>query len=101
MVRWTSDLALLASVKSLDAKRVRAALDQTFAFRKTHALPAMLLEPPATWAAPYTAMTAEDQLKWSTLADLTSAGQAFLDPVLAGELDSTWIPPSWTWQGRP
>jgi hypothetical protein len=30
---------LLATVQSIDAKRLRAALEQTFAFRKTHAVP--------------------------------------------------------------
>ena len=33
------DLALLAGVRSLEAERVRAALEQTFGFRKTHDLP--------------------------------------------------------------
>lgn len=54
------DLALLAGVRSLDAKRMRAALEQTFGFRKTHALPATLPAPPASWAAPYAALAAED-----------------------------------------
>jgi hypothetical protein len=94
------DLALLASVKSLDAKRVRAALDQTFGFRKTHNLPAILPDPPSTWAAPYAAMAAEDQLDWPTLAEVTAAARAFLDPVLAGTLDGTWDLDHWAWRTR-
>ena len=91
------DLALLAGVKPLESKRVRAALEQTFGFRKTHDLPAALPEPPATWAAPYAAMAAEDQLEWATLADVTAAARAFLDPVLGGSLDLFWDPARRAW----
>lgn len=91
------DLALLAGVKPLESKRVRAALEQTFGFRKTHDLPATLPEPPATWAAPYAAMAAEDQLEWATLADVTAAARAFLDPVLGGSLDLIWDPARRAW----
>jgi hypothetical protein len=38
---------------------------------------------------PYAAMAREDQLAWPTLDDVTSAAKAFLDPVLAGDLDAT------------
>ena len=91
------DLALLAGVKPLDSKRVRAALEQTFGFRKTHDLPTALPEPPATWAAPYAAMAAEDQLAWSTLTDVIAAARAFLDPVLGGSLDLIWDPARRAW----
>jgi hypothetical protein len=96
-VKDLPDLALLASVKSLDAKRVRAALEQTFGFRKTHDLPVTLPEPPALWAGPYAAMAREDELRWPTLADITAATSAFLEPILAGGLDATWKPERWTW----
>jgi hypothetical protein len=91
------DLALLAGVKPLESKRVRAALEQTFGFRKTHDLPAALPQPPATWAAPYAAMAAEDQLDWPTLAVVTAAACTFLDPVLDGTLDLIWDPARRAW----
>lgn len=94
------DLALLAGTKALDAKRVRAALDQTFGFRKTHDLPSTLPDPPGTWTAPYAAMAAEDQLAWPTLAEVTAAARAFLDPILTGAVASTWNPPTWSWERR-
>ena len=34
---------------------------------------------------------------WATLADVTKAAQAFLDPALAGRLDATWEPARWRW----
>jgi hypothetical protein len=99
-VKDLPDLALLATVQSIDAKRLRAALDQTFGFRNSHGVPAALPEPPPTWAAPYAAMAREDQLAWPTLAAVTAAARAFLDPVLAGGLDAAWSPEACAW-GRP
>jgi hypothetical protein len=68
------DIALLAGVKPLDAARLRAALEQTFAFRKTHALPAALPPPPVTWETPYAAMAREDRLAWATSTRDAAAG---------------------------
>ncbi len=99
-VKDLPDLALLATAQAIDARRLRAALDQTFTFRKTHPLPAQLPAPQLAWAAPYTAMAREDQLAWRTLAEVTAAATAFLDPVLAGDLDAVWTPASWAWASR-
>jgi Nucleotidyl transferase AbiEii toxin, Type IV TA system len=99
-VKDLPDLGLLATAHALDARRLRDALDQTFTFRKTHALPAALPPPMAGWAAPYAAMSREDQLPWATLDDVTKAVQAFLDPVLAGTLHATWERTSWSWRPR-
>lgn len=96
-VKDLPDLALLATAQAIDANRLRAALEQTFGFRKTHSLPAALQEPPPTWAAPYVRMAREDQLAWATLAEVTAAARAFLDPVLAGESDRAWSPETWSW----
>jgi len=99
-VKDLPDLALLATAQQLDADRLRAALEQTFTFRKTHPLPAFVPTPLDAWRAPYEAMAREDQLSWTTLEEVTKAVQAFLDPVLAGALDATWEPAAWTWRIR-
>lgn len=96
-VKDLPDLALLASAQELDAVLLHEALEQTFAFRKTHPLPASLPVPADTWRTPYQAMAREDQLAWATLEEVTKAAQSFLDPVLAGPLDATWDPSKWTW----
>lgn len=96
-VKDLPDIALLATAQAVDARRLRAALEQTFTFRKTHPLPAVLPDPLSAWATPYAAMAREDQLVWPTLDDVTSAAKAFLDPVLAGDLDATWDPDTWAW----
>jgi hypothetical protein len=99
-VKDLPDIALLATAQPLDAIRLRKALEQTFAFRNTHPLPPHLPEPISTWASPYAAMAREDELVWQTLDAVSKAAQAFLDPVLAGELDAHWEPASWHWQPR-
>ena len=98
-VKDLPDLALLATAQPLDARRLRAALEQTFGFRRTHALPAAMPAPPPTWTTPYAAMVREDDLAWRTLDDVTTAAQAFLNPVLGGEPDATWSPGEWAWRG--
>ena len=99
-VKDLPDLALLATARAIDAKRLRAALEQTFTFRKTHPLPALVPTPLPAWTTPYVAMAREDHLAWPTLDDVTKAAQAFLDPVLAGGLDAVWNSGTWTWARR-
>jgi hypothetical protein len=94
------DLALLAKAQAIDARVLRAALEQTFEHRKTHQLPLAFPAPPLAWESPYAAMAREDQLEWATLADVTVAVRSFLDPVLAGDLDAIWTPNTWSWGRR-
>lgn len=96
-VKDLPDLALLATAQPIDANRLRAALEQTFTFRTTHALPASVPSPIEAWRRPYEAMAREDQLTWATLEDVTRAARAFLDPVLTGLADATWDPSHWAW----
>lgn len=96
-VKDLPDLALLATARPLEASRLRAALEQTFTFRKTHALPSRLPAPPDAWTSPYAAMARDDRLSWPTLAEVTAAAAAFLDPVLVGGAPGTWEPAGWSW----
>jgi hypothetical protein len=43
-------------------------------------------------------MAREDELAWPTLADVTRAARAFLEPVLRSEAGPTWIPDNWSWR---
>jgi hypothetical protein len=97
-VKDLPDIALLASAQAIDSRRLRAALEQTFSFRKTHALPITLPEPPTTWLAPYVVLARDDLLPWPTLAEVSAAAKAFLDPVLTGGLDARWDPEPWDWR---
>lgn len=97
-VKDLPDIALLAHIGAIDAVRLRSALEQTFEFRGTHALPQALPEPPGTWAVPYAAMAREDMLEWPTVVDVAKAAKAFLDPALKGALRGTWSPQKWAWE---
>ncbi len=100
-VKDLPDIALLATIKNLEAIRLRAALDQTFKFRSTHALPAALPEPPLAWGPAYGAMARTDSLTWRTLAEVTTAARSFLDPVLARSNVAHWDPELWSWKSAP
>ncbi|WNZ62220.1 nucleotidyl transferase AbiEii/AbiGii toxin family protein [Myxococcus sp. MxC21-1] len=95
------DIALLAMAREIDSTRLRAALEQTFAFRGTHPLPYFVPEPPAQWQQPYAKMAREDALPWPTLDALTMAVRAFLGPVLVDSQAGTWAPERWTWNVQP
>lgn len=90
-VKDLPDIALLGTIRSLEAARLRVAIAQTFAFRATHDGPKKLPEPPAEWRDPYASMAAGDSLPWPTLDDVFEAAKAFVEPVLS---DVT-CPPIW------
>jgi hypothetical protein len=95
-VKDLPDIALLGTLRPLDAKRLRLALAQTFEFRGTHAVPSYIPDPPASWATPYRELARENELAWTTLEELTTAVAAFINPVLAGR-GGTWRPREWQW----
>jgi hypothetical protein len=95
-VKDLPDLALLASLRPLQAGTLRAALDQTFVHRATHPLPQALPDPPAIWSIPYHEMARGNDLAWKTLEELTAVVAKFLNPVLAGS-NGVWHPARWDW----
>jgi hypothetical protein len=42
-------------------------------------------------------MAREDRLAWASLANVTAAAKAFLDPVLAGPIVATWAADTRRW----
>lgn len=99
------DIALLASplLKStgaIDAATLRMALEKTFEFRATHALPNDVQQPPASWQEPYAQIAKSDELTWRTLDELHRAVQGFLGPVLSTqETGGVWSRVNWQWTG--
>lgn len=96
-VKDLPDMALLAGIRALEAERLRAAIEQTFTYRATHALPKGLPAPPTSWSVPYQQMARDNELSWPTLEQLTEVAAAFLNPVLAGR-GGLWHPDRWTWE---
>ena len=95
-VKDLPDIALLAGIQSLQAERLREALEQTFKHRATHPLPLALPDPPTNWSTSYQAMAREFELAWPTLDQLTTVVSTFLNPVLAGGT-GVWHPARWNW----
>ncbi len=83
-VKDLPDLALLAGSGPFDGPRLRAAIEATFVFRKTHDLPPSLPAPPAAWTERYAVMARDDGLPWTTLEQVYAAARALVDPLLAG-----------------
>ncbi|HNC94547.1 MAG TPA: nucleotidyl transferase AbiEii/AbiGii toxin family protein [Myxococcota bacterium] len=97
-VKDLPDIALLAGAQSMEARRLRQAFEQTFAFRGTHPLPMTFPEAPPGWATPYAAMARADALPWPDLVAVTLAARRFLDPVLAERFDARWEPAEAVWR---
>jgi hypothetical protein len=95
-VKDLPDLALLGQTGPFDADSLREAIRETFAFRKTHPLPARIPGPPTSWGLIYARMATEDALPWKTIDVLHRAVSGFLDPLLA-DADGTWDPENWIW----
>jgi hypothetical protein len=96
-VKDLPDIALLATAGTLDPKALRAALEQTFQRRDTHAIPDSLPTPAPDWKRPYAAMAERDELPWPTLAAVTEAVAKFLDPILTSQSVTKWKPDEWRW----
>jgi len=95
-VKDLPDLALLASLGSMDGTELRRAIDATFTFRNTHGVPSAVPEPPPSWEPVYVRMAADDDIPWKTIADVLAAVRSFLDPVLGGTTGS-WDHETWSW----
>jgi hypothetical protein len=97
-VRDLPDIGLLAMTGPIDGTLLRQAIDRTFDFRSTHAIPAIVPEPPGFWEAPYAAMAATDGLPCAELEEVADAACEFLNPVLQAEEILTWEPGEWKWR---
>lgn len=99
-VKDLPDLALLGTIRSLDAARVREAIERTFGSRRVHPVPTRLASPPEAWTAPYARMAELDGLPWRTVAEVEAVAREFLDPLLSSDRDARWDPRSWSWKAR-
>ena len=84
------DMPLIATaLDERTAAELRAAIDQTYTFRDSHAIPAVLQPAPREWLGPYDRLRKEEGLPWEDLDALHAAAAVFIDPMLAG-VEATW-----------
>lgn len=95
-VKDLPDIALLASVRTIDGEELRGAVERIFEYRGTHLVPSATPHAPSAWTPVYERMAKADDLRWATLDNVMEAVRAFLDPVLVGE-PGRWIPAAWRW----
>lgn len=95
-VKDLPDMALLASVRPVDARILRDAIGHTFAHRSVHPVPKALPKPSEAWRVPYDRIARTNQLRWPDLDGVTEAVRAFIDPVLVGTTGK-WDPTTWAW----
>ncbi len=92
------DLVLIATEVSLDAVQLRRALEETFEFRATHALPDRFSRAPREWVAAYARMARELGLAES-VDDGHRIAAAMLDPVLGKRaVNGKWDPQGVRWR---
>jgi len=95
-VKDLPDIALLASIKSIQGNALADAIQQTFAIRATHDVPTATPAPPRSWSEAYARLANINTLPWPTLEQLADHVSRFLDPVLRDD-PGIWDPQSWTW----
>jgi hypothetical protein len=82
-VKDLADMALLIGSGGLDKQRILDALALTFDRRRTHALPASLVPPPANWREPFRALAEECGLPTDVAAVFAGLSEYF-EEVLTG-----------------
>lgn len=94
------DIALIGRLGHLIESDVRTALNMTFDFRNTHAIPERFAKPPEAWRAPYATMAEDNDLPWKDLDAVASAAREFLEPILGPDSGSNrrWNPVIWKWE---
>jgi hypothetical protein len=92
------DLAVISSQFSVQAGRLRKALEATFSSRATHALPPALPPPPTQWRTPYRRMAIEVGLDPDVLVGYNQV-RSFLDPILRWTVadQGKWDPVDHRW----
>ena len=92
------DLVLLATLGEILADDLGQALQTTFARRNSHPLPKEIPPPPAGWWASSRRLRQECGLTYASLDEMHHAVEAFLNPVLRGQVRGhRWIPGQWQW----
>ena len=94
------DIDLVASAASVDARRLRMALEDTFASRARQSLPVRLPKPPSDWRSPFAKLAREVSLPTNVDTGFEIAA-TFLDPVLERPgLHATWSPERTAWEPK-
>ena len=81
-VKDLADTNLISRESSVDARKLRLEIEETFARRATHEMPGALPAPPSSWSSPYARLAEELGLAKDLDAAHRDAAD-FINPVLA------------------
>ncbi len=95
-VKDLADILLLKAFARLDSARLRRALSETFAARRTHRVPESLPRPPATWRPAYRSLATEVGIEKDLNAAFREAA-AFVNPALESAPRLEWDPKCGEW----
>jgi len=91
------DLVAIVEMTSLDADRLKTAVQRTFSRRGTHAIPVSLPGPPTEWTVPYRTLAVQAKIT-PDLARGYSKVVSCLHPILQGTAAGSWDPSAANWR---
>jgi hypothetical protein len=91
------DILLLAELGAIDGSHLYKAIQATFSAMGTHPVPSSVSSPPPEWNRGIISIRKNLGIEDLTLAQAYEIIQAFLNPVLRGELVTQWDPTRRTW----
>ncbi len=96
-VRDLIDLVLIRRLERIDGQKLRAAIELTFATRKTHAVPLNVPAPPAAWRVSFRQGSARVGIG-SDVDEAHDLVASWLEPVLSGRASGRWDPEQGVWR---
>jgi len=91
------DILLIGQMCDFEIDVPRDAFIATFQARATHPVPDRLPSPPRSWERPFFRLARELDVPWSRLEEAALAAREFVDPVLSGQVRSSWNATEWRW----
>lgn len=91
------DLILISEEYEIPFESLSRAVDATFSKRLSHPQPAILPDPPLSWAAEYRRMAVDLRAGAATLAEANQRVREFLQPVLSQTGSGIWRPSQREW----
>jgi len=91
------DILLLSELGSISGIQLLRAIQATFTFMGTHAVPAFVPPPPPKWENGFRKMAKDVGIENLTIGKAYAFVQGFLDPILKGDNPGLWDPATKLW----
>jgi hypothetical protein len=88
----------MAELGEINGELLLQAVKATFDARKTHEIPGISPNFPASWSIPFRKLIEEVGLSYRSLEDANIAVMVFLNPIFPGKELGNWDPVHWAWR---